>query len=155
VVSSSAPSLFCLSAASLDRWPQSVLLFHLDPKHSKPFFFWLPAQDLFEPFSKVFLGLLEGNAMGRGLKALMTRKFYLFTTRGFQRRGRPRVTSSSAGTWRSHQIWGPKSRIPKLSFCLGISAETPLTFECQVQAVHLPTLKSCRPSAVKLIPASV
>ena len=54
VVSSLAPSLFCLSAASLDRWPQSVLLFHLDPKHSKPLFLWVPAQDLFESFYKVF-----------------------------------------------------------------------------------------------------
>jgi len=37
VISSLAPSLFCLSAASsLDRWPQSVLLFHLDPKPTKP-----------------------------------------------------------------------------------------------------------------------
>ena len=29
--------------------------------------------------------------------------FYIW---GFQRRGRPRVTSLSPGTWRSHQIWG-------------------------------------------------
>jgi len=147
------PSLFCLSAASLDRWPQSVLLFHLDPKPSEP-----PPGRLLRVLgspsarSSKNQELLKGDSMEGHMKALMTRKFFFLHVGG---------SSAGAALELPHCHLAPgaatKSEveaIPKLSFCLGI-AETLLTFKCQVQAVHLPTLKSCRPSAVKLIHATV
>ena len=83
VVSSLAPSLFCLSAASLDRWPQSVLLFHLDPKPSEP-----PPGRLLRVLgspsarSSKNQELLKGDSMEGHMKALMTRKFFFLHVGG-------------------------------------------------------------------------
>lgn len=117
VVSSLTPSLFCLSAASLDRWPQSVLLFHLDPKPSEP-----PPGRLLRILespsarSSKNQELLKGDSMEGHMKALMTRKFFFL-----------HVGGSSAGAAlelpHCHLAPGAATKpgvesIPKLSFRL-------------------------------------
>ena len=62
--------LFCLSAASHDWWPQSVLLFHLDSKLSRvPF--WPPFQNANRSHSKVLKASWKGVSVWGWAKALM------------------------------------------------------------------------------------